>query len=144
MSGMVADRIGGARTFAIMAFIQFAIWPCLFLSYGYSFLAVCFALIGLCANAMMPVITTLVANIFGRARFSRAMGLFSISTTPVNILLPLIVGALYDVSGSYREVFLIYAALFGVVGIAFCFIYRVEISRQSAPRVTAVAVAQGE
>ena len=127
--GAVADRIGGARTFIVAAFLQVAVWPCLLLPIGYTSLAMCVAVIGLCINAMVPVISTLVANVFGRAQFSRVMGLFSILTMPFGIVLPLLAGALYDFSGSYREVFLIQAGMFAIVGIAFCFAYRLEVER---------------
>lgn len=127
--GMVADRIGGARTFIVIAFLQCAAWLCLLLSNRYAFLAACLAMIGLCANAMMPVVATLIANVFGRERFARAMGLFSALTMPFGIGLPLLAGALFDLSGSYRQVFLMHAGIFAIVGTVFCFVYRIETGR---------------
>lgn len=127
--GIFADKIGGARTFTVISFLQLVTWPCLLLSNSFISLAVCVAIINLCANAMFPVVTTVMANVFGRTRFASAIGLFSILTTPFGIALPLLAGTLYDLSGSYRLVFLIQAGIFGIVGTAFCFIHRVEVKR---------------
>lgn len=137
VGGVIVDRIGGARTFAIIAFAQFAIWPCLLLPYGYYFLAVCVALIGLCANSIAPALMALITHVFGRERFARAMGLLSVCATPLKMMLPLLAGALYDLSGSYSQMLVIYAAMFGLVGVTFCLLARIESRRQA--RATAAA-----
>lgn len=136
LGGTLADRIGGARTFAALAFLQVLAWSCLLVPSGYGFLALCAAVIGLCANAMLPVASTLFANVFGRDRFARVMGLFTLLTMPFNIVLPLLAGALYDLSGSYHQVFLICAALFAIAGTALCFVYRIEADRRVASTVS--------
>jgi MFS family permease len=131
LSGMIADRIGGARTFVVISALQFAAWLSLLAVNGYLSLAACVAVIGLCANAMMPVVATLIANVFGRECFARAMGLFSVLTMPFGVVMPLVAGRLYDLSGSYRLVFLICAGIFAVAGTAFCFVSRIEVDRSA-------------
>lgn len=132
LGGLLADRIGGTWSFATIAFLQCIAWPCLLLHLGYGFLAFWIAVIGLCANALLPVCATLFANVFGRARFARVMGLFSLVTMPFNFILPLMAGGLYDYSGSYRSMFLICATLFAIAGVIACLVHRIEVSRQTA------------
>jgi MFS family permease len=130
LSGLLADRIGGARSFALVCFLECIAWPCMLLPFGYGFLAFWVAVTGLCANSMLPICTPLFANVFGRERFARVMGLYSLTTMPFNFILPLLAGILYDVFGSYRAVFLIYAGLFGLAGILICFVHRTEVAQQ--------------
>ena len=54
--GTIADRIGGAVTFAVVSFVQVAACAFLVMSTDYAFIAVCVAVIGVCANALIPVV----------------------------------------------------------------------------------------
>lgn len=138
--GLVADRLGGARTYALTSFIQAIAWPCLLLTHQFWILALCVSLIGLCANSSVTVATTLFANFFGRAHFARVIGMFSLISTPFNFALPLLSGAVYDLSGSYRSVFVLNAALFVLLGTTFALAHRIEVSRRGAsPKVVLVA-----
>ena len=132
VGGFVADRLGGARTFACTSFIASITWPCLLIAHQYWTLALCVIVLGLCANSIMPIAVTMLANLFGRAPFARIMGMLVFITMPFNVALPLLSGALYDLLGSYRAVFVLNAALLVSVGIIFAFVHRIEASRGAA------------
>jgi len=66
------------------------------------------------------------------------MGLFAVLTMPFGIVMPLLAGAFYDLSGSYRQVFLIHAGIFAIIGAVFFFFSRIEVGR-AATAVPAMA-----
>jgi predicted MFS family arabinose efflux permease len=73
--GFVADRLGGARTLAIMAAGDAVLWLCLLGHPAYPVLAAIIGMIGMFGAGAVPAISKAYADAFGRASFSRAIGL---------------------------------------------------------------------
>jgi len=130
--GVVADRIGGARAYALVALLQVFAWPMLLWDGGYASLAALVAVIGICGCAISAVTTTLFANLFGRKAFAKVMGLFSLSTMPFSLFLPSLAGLIYDRTASYQAVFIFYAVLFGLAGSVLWLLHGTEMRRMSA------------
>jgi len=133
--GLLADRIGGARTLRLMCLALALLWPALLSGGGYFALALVTAGFGLCFSAVIPVVATLFGNLFSSRSFARVMGLYSLSAMPFGLLMPIAAGWLFDLTGSYRSVFLAFALLFaGAVALLF-YVHRVETAHRLAPAV---------
>ena len=133
--GLLADRIGGARTLGLMCLALALLWPALLSGGGYFALALVSAGFGLSISAVIPVVATLFGNLFSTRSFARVMGLYSLSAMPFGLLMPIAAGWLFDLTGSYRSVFLVFAALFaGAVALLF-YVHRVETAQRLAPAV---------
>lgn len=133
--GLLADRIGGARTLGLMCLALALLWPALLSGGGYSALALVTAGFGLCMSAVIPVVATLFGNLFRPGSFARVMGLYSLSAMPFGLLMPIAAGWMFDLTGSYRTVFLAFAALFaGAVALLF-YVHRVETAQRPATAV---------
>jgi len=134
--GIVADRIGGARTLALLALTEALAWAALFTRPEYPRLLLLAATIGLCSGGGTPVKATVIAALFGRSAFSRVVGYSTFCMMPFTFTLPLLAARLYDLSGSYERVFAIHAAMFLLAGSVFLVIARLE-KRSNGGRVTA-------
>jgi MFS family permease len=133
--GLLADRIGGARTLGLMCLALALLWPALLSGSAYSALALVTAGFGLCMSAVIPVVATLFGNLFRPGSFARVMGLYSLSAMPFGLLMPIAAGWMFDLTGSYRTVFLAFAALFaGAVALLF-YVHRVETAQRPATAV---------
>jgi len=131
--GLIADRIGGARALGLMCLAQAVLWPALLSGVGYATLAMLVAGIGLCVSAILPVVATLCGNVFRSRSFARVIGLYSIGAMPFGLLMPVIAGWMFDLTGSYRAVFVGYGLLFaGAVALLF-YVHRVETAQRPAP-----------
>jgi len=60
---------------------------------------------------------TTVADTFGTRRFATLQGLASVLTMPFGVLAPLLAGAMFDATGSYRLIFAIFAPLTAVAAL---------------------------
>ena len=131
--GLIADRIGGARTLRFMCLALALLWPALLGSRGYAALALVSAGFGLCMSAVIPVVATLFGNLYRARSFARVMGVYSLSAMPFGLLMPIVAGWLYDLTGSYRAVFLAFASLFGAAVALLFYVARVETAQRLAP-----------
>ena len=130
--GLLADRLGGARTLGLMCLAQALLWPSLLGGAGYVMLAAVVAGVGLCVSAVLPVVATLCGNVFRTSSFARVIGLYSISAMPFGLLMPLIAGWLFDATGSYRAVFAGYGVLFAGAVVLLFYVHRVEAAQRPA------------
>ena len=133
--GLLADRIGGARTLGVMCFALALLWPALLGSGGFAGLALVAAGFGLCAAAVIPVVATLFGNLYGPRSFARVMGLYSLAAMPFGLLMPVAAGWLFDRTGSYRTVFLGFALLFAAAVAVLVYVSRVEAAQRPGPAV---------
>jgi len=134
--GLLADRIGGARTLGLMCLALALLWPALLSGGGYVALALVAACFGLCISAVIPVVATLFGNLFRTGSFARVMGLYSLSAMPFGLLMPIAAGWLFDLTGSYHAVFLGFALLFAAAAaLLFFYVHRVETVPRPAPLV---------
>jgi MFS family permease len=80
------------------------------------------ALFGYGMGGVVPMQGALVAKVFGRARFGKALGAMRPAMFPIQILGVPLAGAIYDATGSYTPAFLLFIVLYllaAVVALAF-------------------------
>lgn len=112
--GLVADRLGGARTLALMAAGDMVLWLLFLVHPPYAGLAVIIGLIGLCGAGAVPAISKAYADAFGRASFSRAIGLMAPAMMPMMAVGLIGPGMAVRLYGSYTMVIVGMAGAFGV------------------------------
>jgi MFS family permease len=114
--GLLADRLGGARVLALMAFDQMVLWG-LFLLHEhlpYPALVAIVGLIGMHGAGAIPSMSKAFADIFGAATFSRAFGLSATVVLPLMIVGIVGTARVGHVFGSYSPAIMgmmIYLAL---------------------------------
>jgi cyanate permease len=113
--GVVADKIGGARTLALIAFDDAILWALLLMDLPYSARAVVIGLIGMHGAGAIPAISKAIASAFGEASFSRAFGLASTVTLPFMIAAVIGFGAIFQARGSYSAGLVAMIAYFIIV-----------------------------
>jgi MFS family permease len=79
-------------------------------STGYSVIMIGSGLIGI-GGMMLPLQSFVIPRIFGPAVVGRAAGLLSLVTLAGMLVMPPIFGMIYDKTGSYAAIFLIFAAV---------------------------------
>jgi MFS family permease len=94
--GLLSDRIGGARTLALIAIDDAILWVLLLLDLPYSARITVIGLIGMHGSGTIPAISKAMAAAFGEASFSRAFGLAS------TLSLPLIMGAVFGFGAIFQ------------------------------------------
>lgn len=99
--GWVADRIGGARGIALLAFNSAVLLILLQLDLPYAALAVVIGLLGLHGAGMIPNISRALAFSLGQGSFSRAFGLQSALSVPFTAVGIWAMGAAFTRTGSY-------------------------------------------
>lgn len=78
---------------------------------GYAVIALGVGLIGLFGGLMVPLQSFIVPRIFGQQVVGRAMGLISMVTLCALLSTPPIFGLIFDLTGNYTGIFLVFAAL---------------------------------
>ena len=106
--GWVADRIGGARGLALIAFNMAVMLFVLQFNLPYQAVVLVIALFGLHGGGMVPNVSRALARALGRDSFSRAFGLQSAISVPMTAIGIWAMGAAFTRTGSYH------AALLGV------------------------------
>lgn len=108
----LADKIG-PRILTLIGFAGFAAgMACLSqASSGYWAIAGGSAMIGFFGGLMVPLKSLLVPRIFGRQVVGRAMGLMSTVSLCASLATPPVFGLMFDLTGSYSAINLIFAAL---------------------------------
>jgi sugar phosphate permease len=100
--GWVADRIGGARGVALIAFNHVVLLALLlFGNLPFAGLLVVIALLGLHGAGMIPNVSRALAHSFGSGSFSRAFGLQSALSVPPTAIGIWAMGASFTRTGSY-------------------------------------------
>jgi cyanate permease len=99
--GLVSDKIGGARTLALIALDDAILWALLLMDLPYTARAVVVGLIGMHGAGAIPAISKAIASAFGEASFSRAFGLASTATLPLMIAAVYGFGVVFQTQGSY-------------------------------------------
>jgi cyanate permease len=123
--GLVADKIGGARTLALIAFDDTILWALLLMDLPYTVRAVIVGLIGMHGAGAVPAISKAMASTFGEASFSRAFGLASTATLPLMIAAVYGFGVIFQTHGSYAA---------GIVAMIAYFVIAVPLAMLAARR----------
>jgi MFS family permease len=116
--GWVADRLGGARTMALLAFNAAVIWVLLLLDVPFAAKAVLIALYGLHGAGPLPVIGVALSEAFGKESFSRAFGLVNLANLPVSVVCVPLAAAIGTHTGSYAGAIMLEAGFLLVAALA--------------------------
>jgi MFS family permease len=117
--GWVADRIGGARGLALMAFDFGVLMALLLFGLPYAALLLVIALTGLHGAGTIPNLSRALADTFGAENFSRAYGLATAMGVPLTALGLVGMGMVFTETGTYAPAIVGASAfLFAVVPFA--------------------------
>jgi cyanate permease len=123
--GWIADRIGGARGMALIAFDSAVLLFLLQFEMPYAALAVVIGLLGMHGAGMVPNVSRALAHSLGQGSFSRAYGLQAALSVPFTIIGIAAMGMAFDRTGNYS------AAL---TGIAVCMVAAIPLAFIAARR----------
>jgi MFS-type transporter involved in bile tolerance (Atg22 family) len=84
-------------------------------------------------SAVIPVVATLFGNLYRSRSFAPIMGLYSLSAMPFGLVMPIVAGWLFDITASYRTVFLAFALLFAGAVVLLAYVDRAERAHRPAP-----------
>lgn len=112
--GWLVDKLGGARTLALIAFNCAVFWALLLLQPPYLATMLIMGLMGMHGAGAIPGLSRAIAELFGQASFSRGYGLNNVITLP--FVGAAIVGSagVYGATGSYAPALTAMAAFFAV------------------------------
>ena len=110
--GFVADRIGGTRTLALISACDAVLWLLFLIGMPYAGLAAVIGLIGLCGAGSVPAVSKAFADNFGKASFSRAIGLMMPISLPFIFIGLIGPGVVVRIHGNYTPVVLAMAGGF--------------------------------
>ena len=109
--GWIADRIGGARGIALLAFNMAVLIGLMLLRPPFPVMLVVVGLFGLHGAGMVPNVSRALATSLGQDSFSRAFGLQSALSVPLTATGLVAMGAAFDRTGSYAPALMAVAAL---------------------------------
>ncbi len=99
--GWLADRIGGARTLAVLALDDLVLWSMFLFKLPYEAMVLVVALIGLHGAGSVPATAKAMGFSFGQASFSRAFGLSATVMLPLMVLGIVGSAAVVESTGTY-------------------------------------------
>jgi MFS family permease len=99
--GWIADRIGGARGLALVAFDCGVLWLCLLTGPTLPVLIAIIALLGLHGTGAVPNFSRAISTAFGRENFSRVFGLGSMMALPFAVTAIVGSSAIFEHTKSY-------------------------------------------
>lgn len=115
--GWVADRLGGVRALALVAFDAALLWLLLLLPLPFPAKAAVIALIGLHGAGALPVMSVALSERFGRESFSRAFGLTNLVNLPVSVACVPAAALVFTRTGSYAGAIVGVAAFLMLAGV---------------------------
>lgn len=120
--GWLADRIGGGRSFALLALFQILPWLALVMAGADMplLLLLSFA-IGLCCNGILTLFGVTMGDWLGQSNLALGMGLCYLLQIPFMFAAAPLAGAMFDNYGSYTPTILLHVATFAAVGAIFLF-----------------------
>ncbi len=107
--GWIADRIGSVLTLSLIIFDCAVLWLLLLIQPPFVVTAAIAGLLGLHVAGSLPVLSSTLAELFGRESFSRAYGIFNLINLPFSVLCVPLVALLYARTGSYSNAILVQA-----------------------------------
>ncbi len=120
--GYLADQIEPRLSLTITVALLFSALCTFLLSSEFIHMLAGTVLLGLSSGGMRALFSALVALLFGRMNFGRAMGLIQIVMTPLLVSSPLFCGWIFDHYGSYKMAFLSFAFLLSTLFIVLRFL----------------------
>ncbi len=141
--GLIADSFGRRRTY-VACFVAQGIGLILFANVTSEriwLLALFYPFYVFGHGAYVVLFMTLIADYFGSARFSTIRGLTMMSQMPFGVAFPIIAGLVFDRTGTYQGIFMIYGLLVMLSAICIMLIRRPfwgEIVARERLRITTV------
>jgi MFS family permease len=108
--GLIADRLGGARTVALVVFDGMVLWLLFLLGLPFPLLLVVIGVMGMHGSAGIPAASKAYAEALGAASFSRAYGLSATMTLPLTVLCIIGTGTVFRLTGNYSLTIIVMAA----------------------------------
>jgi MFS family permease len=102
--GWLADKLGGARTMAIVVFDATVLWILLSLHPSYPLMVAIIAVFGMHSSGTVPVASLAYAQAFGQQNFSSAYGLLNLINLPFGVLCVPVASYVFTHTGSYSGV----------------------------------------
>lgn len=112
--GWVSDRLGGARTLALIAFDCAVLWSLLLLQPPFAATALIVGLIGMHGAGAIPGISKAITEAFGQASFSRGFGINTVIGLPFIAFAIVGSAGVYTSTGSYAPALVAMAGYFAV------------------------------
>lgn len=112
--GWISDRIGGARTLALIAFDCAILWVLLLIQPPFALTALIVGLIGMHGAGAIPGISKAITEAFGQASFSRGFGVNTVISLPFIVFAIVGSAGVYTATGSYRPAIVAMAGYFVV------------------------------
>jgi len=110
--GLIADRIGGGKTLAVITFDAGVLWLAFMLGLPFAGLLVVVGLIGMHGSGAIPSLSRALSDALGPQSFSRAYGLASTMSLPLTVIGVVGTGTVYRLNGSYDLAAMIMIAYF--------------------------------
>lgn len=104
LCGWIADRLGGARTLAILVFDETVLWGLLLLHPPFAASVAIIGVFGLHSAGTVPVTGLALSQTFGQENFSRAYGLVNLVNLPFSVLCVPAASFVFTHTGSYSGV----------------------------------------
>ena len=123
-AGLLIDRLKTNHLRFVLggSFLVQAIGVAIFLlTKNISMIYVWFVLYGIGSGTMLSAMITLLPRYFGRKSFGGIDGMRWLLNAPIVLLAPIYVGWVYDTTGNYTNVFVLFAILLAVAGTVVCF-----------------------
>ncbi|MBW2496221.1 MAG: MFS transporter [Deltaproteobacteria bacterium] len=117
----LSDRVGRRPVLWGVVVSQILLWSVLVRTSDTRVFVVVSVAIGFTSTAF-PLRAALVGAAFGRASFSRAMGLLFLAELPFQLMAAPLAGYVYDTTGDYATAFSVFLPVFFVAGILLFFI----------------------
>ncbi len=112
--GWLADRLGGGRTLALIAFNCVLLWALLLLQLPFAAVALVVGLIGMHGAGAIPGLGRAISDAFGQASFSRGFGINTMIALPFMAIALVGAPSVYEVTGSYAPAIVAMAAFFAI------------------------------
>ena len=104
--GWLADRLGSARTLALLLLNGTVLWLLLLLHPSFIVTAIIIGLIGAHAVGALPAVGVALSEYFGRESFSKAFGLVVLINLPFSVLAVPAASLVFARTGSYNGAFI--------------------------------------
>lgn len=117
--GWVADRLGGARTLALIALVDAVLWSLLLLQPPFPIVASLIGLLGMGGAGSIPALSKGIGESFGQEAFSRAFGFSS------TVVLPLMICGIVGFATVYR---IEHNYVFAMLGMIVYFVLAVPVA----------------
>jgi MFS family permease len=145
--GIVADSFGRKRTY-IACFLAQGVGLMIFanITSDRAWLLAFFYLFYVFGHgAYVVLFMTMTADFFGSARFASLRGFTMMAQMPFGVLFPIIAGVVFDRTGSYRGIFMVYGGIVLLSALCISLIrrpYWAEIVARERPHIEPAAAAE--